>query len=143
MPNIETWYKVYFHWHTDTTLNDMKEILYYCSPQVYNILRHNINSLFLEFYSNSGKVAYVTNKQHTSILRSCDDFGWPMFNPTDEVNMFNTISDIETGVYFVETFNSFPLTGDVWYFDGVVAAALKYEFITKEDINYYIKPSYS
>ena len=120
-----------------------RHIVSYCSPEVYNILNYNINSPFLEFYkNNSGKVAYDNNKQYTSIIRSCDDFGWSLFSPTDEVNTFNPIADTETGLYFIETSNSFPLKGNGWYFDGVVEKALKYELITKEDIRYYIKPSH-
>ena len=97
----------------------------------------------MELYKNSGKVAYDNNnKQYTSILRSCDDFGWSIFNPTYEIKRYDSQSDIETGFYFRETFNSFPLKGNGWYFDGVVAKAFKYEYITKEDIKYYIKPSH-
>ena len=53
---------------------------------------------------------------------------------------FSPISDIETGLYFIETYNGFPLKGNGWYFDVVVEKALKYYPITKEDIKYYIKP---
>ena len=74
-------------------------------------------------------------------LRNCDAFGWSLFNPTDEVKRFNSISNIETGLYIIETSNSFPLKGNGWYFDGVVEKALKYELITKEYITYYIKLS--
>ena len=119
-----------------------RNIVSYCSPQIYNILKNNINSPFLEFYKNSGKVAYDKNKQYTRILRSCDDFGWSIFSPTDEIKTFNPIADIETGLYFIETSNSFPLKGNGWYFDGVVDKALKYYLFTKEDIKYYIKPSH-
>ena len=120
-----------------------RNIVFYCSPQVYNVLKDSINGPFLELYKNSGQVAYDKNKQYTSILRSCDDFGWSLFSPTDEVKRFNPIANIETGFYFIETYNSFPLKGNGWYFDGVVEKASKYELITKEDFNYYIKPSYS
>ena len=75
-----------------------RSIVSYCSPQIYNILKDNINSPFLEFYKNKGTTAYDKNKQHTNILRSCDDFGWSILNPTDEVKTFNPISDIETGL---------------------------------------------
>ena len=112
-----------------------RTIVSYCSPQVY-ILTYNINSPFLQFYKTSGKVAYDKNEQYTSILRSCDTFGCSIFNPTDEVKTFNPISDIETGLYFIETSNSFPLKGNVLYFDGVVDKALKYDLITNEYINY-------
>ena len=119
-----------------------RNIVSYCGPQVYNILKDNINSPFLELCKNSGKVVYDKNKQYTSILRSCGTLGWSIFNPTDEVKTFNPISYIETGLYFIETYNSFPLTSNGWYFDGVVDKALNYELITKEDIKYYIKPSH-
>ena len=119
-----------------------RNIVSYCGPQVYNILKYNINSPFLEFYKNSGKVAYDKHKKYKSMLRSCDAFGWSIFNPTDEIKTFNPISDIETGLYFIETYNSFPLKGNGWYFDCVVEKALKYDLITKEDIKYYIKPSH-
>ena len=119
-----------------------RNIVSYCCPQVYNILKYNINSPFLNFYKNSGKVAYDKNEQYTSILRSCDDFGRSLFSPTYEIKRFNPIADIETGLYLIEAFNSFPLKGNGWYFDGVVEKALKYELITKGYIKYYIKPSH-
>ena len=112
-----------------------RNIVSFCSPQIYNILKNNINSPFLEFYENNGKVACDKNKQYTRILRSCDGFGWSIFNPTDEVKRYDPTTDIETGLYFIETSNSFPLKGNGWYFDGVVEKALRYELITKEDIN--------
>ena len=118
-----------------------RNIVSYCSPQVYNILKDNINSPFLEFYKNNGQAAYDRNKQYTSILRSCDDFGWPIFNPTDDVKRYPG-ENIETGLYFVEASNGFPLKGNGLYFDSVVEKALTYELITKEDITYYIKPSH-
>ena len=127
--------------HEYFTKRHDRNIVSYCSPQVYNILKDNINSPFLEFYKTNGTVAYDKNKQYTSILRSCDDFGWSLFNPTDEVKRYDSIADIETGLYFVETSNSFPLKGNGWYFDSVVKKALTYKLITKEDIKYYIKPS--
>ena len=34
-----------------------RNIVSYCSPQVFNILKDNINSPFLEFYKNNGQVA--------------------------------------------------------------------------------------
>ena len=111
-----------------------RNIVSYCSPQIYNILNYNINRPFLEFYKHNGQVAYDKNKQYTISLRSCDDFGWSIFNPTGEVKMFNPISDIETGLYSIETYNSITLKGNGWYFGGVVDKALKYDLITKEDI---------
>ena len=118
-----------------------RNIVSYCSPQVYNFLKYSINNPFLELYKNSVTVAYHKNTQYTSILRSCDGFGWPIFSPTDEVKTFNPIAGIQTGLYFIATSSSFPLTGNVLYFDGVVEKALKYDPATKEDIKYHIKPS--
>ena len=115
-----------------------RNIVAYCTPQIYNILKDNINSPFPELYKNSGKVVYDKNKQYTSILRSCGDLGWSLFSQADEVKTFNPIPDIETGLYFVKTSNSFPLKGNGWYFDGVVDKALRNDLITKEDIKYYI-----
>ena len=109
MPSIGTWDKVYIRWHMSIfTKRHDRNIVSYCSPQVYNILKDNINSPFLEFYKNSGQVAYDKNKQYTSILRSCDNFGWSLFNPTDEVKRYPG-ENIETGLYFVEISNSFQL----------------------------------
>ena len=95
----------------------------YCSPQVYDILKDNINTLSLKLYRKSAKAAYDKNKQYTSTL-SCDDFGRSLFSPTDEVKRFSPIADIETGLYFIETSNSFPSKGNGWYVDGVVEKAL-------------------
>ena len=65
-----------------------RNIVSYCSPQIYNVLKYNVNSPFLKFYKHGGKVAYDKNKQYTSILRSCDTFGWSIFNPADEIKTF-------------------------------------------------------
>ena len=43
-----------------------RNIVSYCSPQVYNVLKDNINSPFLEFYKNNGEVAYDRDQQYTS-----------------------------------------------------------------------------
>ena len=98
-----------------------RNIVSYCSPQVYNLLKDEINSPFLEFYKNNGQVAYDKNKQFTIILRSCDNFGWSLFNPTDEVKRYDSISDIETGLNFVESSNSFPLKAMA----GILVVSLK------------------
>ena len=97
-----------------------RNIVSYCSPQVYNILKDNFNSPFLEFYKNNGQVAYDKNKQYTNILRSCDDSGWSLFNPTNKVERYPG-ENIETGLYFVETFNSFLYKA----MDGILMASLK------------------
>ena len=46
-----------------------RNIVSYCSHQIYNILKDNINSSFLEFYKNKGTTAYDNNKQYTELRR--------------------------------------------------------------------------
>ena len=93
---------------------------------------------------NSTKIvdkSHTIGISNTSRLRSCVNCGWSLFNPTDEIKRYPG-ENIETGLYFVETSNIFPLNGNGWFFDGVVEKALQYELIAKEDINYSIKPSH-
>lgn len=119
-----------------------KNITSSLSPQLYDILISNVNSAFYEFYENKGDFAYDKNKQYTKILMGCDRFGWCVFTPTDEVEIYDG-SYIQTGMYFIETDNWFPLKGNGWYFDDVIEKALKYNIITKENIKYQISPSYT
>ena len=46
-------------------------------------------------------------------------------------------------MYFVVTDNYFPLKGSGWYFDDVVAKAIGYNLIKREDIKYQVKASYA
>ena len=91
------------------TNNFDTQILSNCSPQVYDILTSSLcmNSPCLEFSKNNGTTAYDFNKQYTNILTNCDTYGWSVFKPTDEVKPFD--GTIETGVYFVESTNYFPI----------------------------------
>ena len=99
------------------------EIFSKCSPQVYDILQDTTSMTppLLEFYKNAGEVAYDKNKQYTHILLTCDKYGWPVYMPTDEVEVFDTV--IETGRYWVNATGDaagFALHGNGWYCDSVV-----------------------
>ena len=86
-------------------------------------------------------MAYDKNKQYTRILLTCDKYGWPVYMPTDEVEVFDTV--IETGRYWVDTPDGFALHGNGWYCDSVVEKALQYGIIKLKDIKYQIKASHS
>ena len=125
------------------TNNYDKNILSYCTPQIYDILTSKLcmNSPFLEFYEKEGDIAFDINKQYTNILCNCDGFGWSLYTPTDEVKHFD--GAIDTGLYYVETNNYFPLKGNGWYFDDTVEKAIKYKLINQGNIIYQLKPSFT
>ena len=125
------------------TNNYDKNILSYCTPQIYDILTSKLcmNSPFLEFYEKEGDIAFDINKQYTNILCNCDAFGWSLYTPTDEVKRFDGV--IDTGLYYVETNNYFPLKGNGWYFDDTVEKAIKYKLINQENIIYQLNPSFT
>jgi len=125
------------------TNNYDTNIMSCCSPQLYDILISKLcmNAPLLEFYKTDGDIAFDKNKQYTNILCNCDSFGWSMFSPTDEVEPFDGF--IDTGMYYVETTNSFPLKGNGWYFDDTIEKSLRYKLITIADIKYQVKPSYT
>jgi len=129
--------------HQYFTNNYDKNILSYCSPQLYDILTSKLcmNSPFLEFYGNNGDIAFDINKQYTNILCNCDSFGWSIYAPTDEVKPFDGV--IDTGLYYVETNNYFPLKGNGWYFDDTIEKAITYKLIKYENIIYQLKPSFT
>ena len=56
-----------------------------CSPQVYDTLtsKASMSSPLLESYKDNGEVAYDINKQDTNMLMNCDNYGWPIYMPTD------------------------------------------------------------
>ena len=64
-----------------------------------------------------------------------------MYTPTDEVKHFD--GAIDTGLYYVETNNYFPLKGNGWYFDDTVEKAIKYKLINQGNIIYQLKPSFT
>jgi len=124
------------------TNNYDKNILSYCSPQVYDILTSKLcmNSPFLEFYEENGDIAFDINKQYTNILCNCDKYGWSLYTPTDEVKEFD--GEIDTGLYYIETNNYFPLKGNGWYFDDTIEKAIQYNLINYSNIIYQLKPSF-
>ena len=73
---------------------------------------------------------------------NCDKYGWSQFAPTDEVKDFD--GTIDTGIYFIETdIYNYVLQGNGFYFDDTVEKLLKYKLITKSNIKYQVKASYS
>ena len=70
---------------------------------------------------------------------NCDKFGWAVYNPTDDVKLFD--GRIETGRYFIETDEKLLFSGNGWYADIVVEKAVNYGVIELEDIEFQIKPS--
>ena len=116
-----------------------------CSLQVYDILssRECMNSPFMHNFRNINNkkslTSYDVKKQYTNILSSCADYGWSVFNPSDEVKPYN--GEVKTGLFYIKTNNYFPLKGDGWYFDSVVEKALRYQIITNDDIKYELIPS--
>ena len=91
----------------------------------------------MEFYKDKGEVAYDTNKQYTNVLMNCDNYGWHIYMPTDEVRLYDGVT--YTGIYYIESTDGFALQGNGWYCDSVIDKALIYKFITSEDIKYQLK----
>ena len=116
--------------HAYYTNNYDKQIMSKCSPQVYDILtsKASMNSPLLECYKDKGEIAFDINKQYTNILTKCDSYGWAMYMPTDEVEIYD--GRIDTGRYYVDTTNAFALEGNGWYCDSVVDKAFEYKLIT-------------
>ncbi len=56
-----------------------------------------MNAPVNEFFDRNAETAFDVNKQYTSILYNCDEFGWGVFSPVDQVELFD--GDIETGIY--------------------------------------------
>ena len=69
------------------TNNYDKQIVSKCSPQIYDMLtsKASMNSPLIEFYTDKADIAFDVNKQYTDILVNCDEYGWPIYMPTDEV----------------------------------------------------------
>ena len=84
-----------------------------------------MNSPLLECYKDEGEVAYDINKQYTSMLMNCDQYGWPINMPTDEVRPYDGV--IDTGRYYKESTDGFALQGNGWYCDSVIDKALNYK----------------
>ena len=80
------------------------------------------------FDRDKEEVAYDINKQYTDILMNCDDYGWPVCMPTDEVRLYDGV--IDTGGYYVESTGGFALQGNGWYCDSVIDKAPNCKLIT-------------
>ena len=102
------------------TNNYDRQIVSKCSPQVHDILtsKASMNSPLIEFYTNKADIAFDVNKQYTNILMNCDEFGWAIYMPTDEVEKYG--GRTETGRYYIETTDAFALEGNGWYCDSVI-----------------------
>ena len=125
------------------TNNYDRQIVSKCSPQVHDILtsKSNIDSPLNEFYADTAEIAFDVNKQYTNILMNCDEFGWPMYMPTDQVEKHD--GRIDTGRYYIETTEISALEGNGWYCDSVIKQALQFKLLTEEDIKFQLKPSLS
>ena len=58
-----------------------------------------MNSPILEFNKDEGEAAYDINKQRTNILMNCDNYGRPVFMPTDEARLYDGV--IGTGKCYI------------------------------------------
>ena len=67
---------------------------------------------------------------------NCDDFGWAIYMPTDEVEKYE--GRVETGRYYIETTEAFALEGNGWYCDSVIKKALQFKLSTEEDIRFQL-----
>ena len=97
----------------------------------------NTNSPLFGFYKDKDEVAYDISKQYTNILINFDNYGWPIYMPTDEVRLQNGV--IDTGTYYIESTGGFALQGNGWYCDSVIDKALNYKLITSGDIRYQLQ----
>ena len=100
-----------------------------------------MNSPLSVFYKDKGEVAYYINKQYTSILMNCENDGWPVCMPTDEVRLCDGVGD--SGRYYIESTGGFALQGNGWHCDSGSDKALNYKLIASEDIKYQLKASMS
>ena len=69
------------------TNNYDRQIVSKCSPQVYDVLTSKacMNSPSIELYTDEANFAFDVNKQYTNVLMNCDEFGWAIYMPTDDV----------------------------------------------------------
>jgi hypothetical protein len=71
---------------------------------------------------------------------NCGSYGWSKFMPPDQAQMRD--GTIDTGMYFIEIDNYFPLKGDGWYFDDTVEKAIKFNIIKSGNMQYQLQASY-
>ncbi len=81
------------------------------------------------------------NKCRTNILYHNDE-SFCVFSVLDDVKPF-TGDNIEAGLYFIKSTNTFPLRGNGWYYHPMVKYCLEQKLISLEDIKYVIKSSQS
>ena len=98
-----------------------------------------MNSPLVEFYTDKANVAFDVSKQYTHMLMNCDEVGVAIYMPTDDVEEYD--NTIETGIYYVETNETYPLEGNGWYCDIVVQKSFQYKLITEQDIIFQLKTS--
>ena len=96
-----------------------------------------MNPPLIEFCTDEANFAFDVNKQYTNILINCDELGWAIYMPTDEVGKYD--NKIETGRYYAETTEAYALECNGWYCDSVTKKALQYKLITEEDTKYQLK----
>ena len=68
---------------------------------------------------------------------NCDEFGWAIYMPTDEVEKYD--GRIETCRHYIETAEAFALEGNGWYCDAIIKKALHFKLITEEDVKFQLK----
>ena len=98
-----------------------------------------MNSPMIKSYTDKTDAAFDVNKQYTNIHTNCDELGWAIYMPTDDVEEYG--NTIETGRYYVKTNETFALEGNGWYCDTVVKKALQFTSITEADIKPQLKAS--
>ena len=71
------------------TNNYDRQIVSKCPPQVHgtSASKASMNSPLIGSYTNKADIAFDVNEQYTNILMNCDEFGWAIYMPTDEVEI--------------------------------------------------------
>ena len=88
-------------------------------------------------FTHKADIAFDVNKQYANILMNCDEFGWAIYMPIDELEKYD--GRIETCRYYIETTEAFALEGNGWYCDSVIKKALQLKSFTEEDIRFQLK----
>ena len=80
------------------------------------------------------------NKCRKNILMF-GEYDYPVFTCMDNVEVYN--NQTGTGIYYVETDNTFPLRGNGWYYYNTIDFCLLEDIIQPSDIKYTIQSSLS
>jgi len=90
-------------------------------------------------FSRSGKFSKDMNKCRRNILLNygCD---FPRYSVLDDIEKFD--GKLETGFYYLETDNTFPLRKNGFYSYPIVSYCLKENIINTSDIKYQFKSSF-